>query len=190
MIDLTARIKAQFLPDLDQTKFTAKFKNLKTQAQVSASFMLGALKARGLFATQKAGFVQATLNVYDEKLADTLTRTVERIRAELEKQLRAASPDPKQIFANQRRTIGDSVAKAINALEVENAANNDARSFVNALSVLGEAPMTTIDFTSLGILAQKVDMSAEQDIAAALEKLKKIADCLNTVIPGTPAPTG
>ena len=192
MIDLTARIKAQFLPDLDldQELFTSKFNDLEEQEKVSASFMSGALKARGLFATQKVGFVQATLNVGDGKLADTLTRTVERIRAELEKQLRAASPDPKQIFANQRQTIGDSVAKAINALEAADAAANDARSFVNAVSVLGEAPMTTIDFTSLGILGQRVDMSAEQDIAAALEKLKKIADCLNTVTPGTPEPTG
>ena len=141
--------------------------------------MIGTVNARGMIAVQKTGFAQALLNIKNEELADKLTRTVERIRAEIETQLRAATPDPQQIFANQRQTTGRLITEQRDAVRDADDEVKESRNTRNAMEMV-----------SPGILAaaklEEDDTSPDAEIAAARKKLDEVADCLNTVRPGVP----
>lgn len=164
---------------LDTEKLTSK----QQTSAFTAAMMLGALDARESIVERNIQLAMAILDE-DPALARTLTLTVERIRAEVEKQLRAASPDPKQIFANQRQTISQAVADAKSAFAIANGAVRDAKSFRTAGTLFAAVKMP--GFATVGLLeGNKV---AEKEIVDALEKFKKVADCLNTVTLKTPAP--
>ena len=190
---MTARLTSQFTtPDasVEAMLSLAEGQQRPSIQQVeeirATSMLIGALQQSRASIERSAILVDAAAtSIPDEVLADTLTRTVERIRAEIEKQMRATVPDPTKVFENQRATIGSTVGSMRqNVVDTKGSAEESLRFARNAEMLSGSAMLTTAGFN-----AANIDTEAISTLEAVKKKLDEVANCLKTVTLGTPVNT-
>lgn len=161
--------------------------SIDEKSRIGFSVMIGSIINDTQFTARVVSDALSSLKYEEDVLATTLTITVERIRAEMERQLRNTLPDPQEIFESQRKRVGAMVK------ESQDVANNAVTRSEQSRMLQTSGFMSSIGFTEIRNTLADATLFVSEGNMDQLNEIKKtlddISDCFDTIRPGNPEPT-